>query len=269
MEKFTLTVFFTLSGLGAASGLVYQKNSLYIIADNASFLYQYKIKSKQLTQHKLIENAQNNTPKKEKLDLEAITKKGDELHIFGSGSKKNRSQKFVFNTKTQIVQSIDQSELYKKIVKETSISSSELNLEGALYFNQNLIVFQRGNGEKSQNGVIKITPKQKINYTPINLPKIKNVATTFTDAILVQDKIYFLASAEASNSTYNDGEVLGSIFGVLNAKTFQVEKTILVSTTQKFEGITFYKKTKHSIQFLLCQDNDTNHLESVIYLLEV
>jgi hypothetical protein len=43
------------------------------------------------------------------------------------------------------------------------------------------------------------------------LPKWK-VRTCFTDAVLVE-KIYFLATAENIASTYDDGQILGSLIG--------------------------------------------------------
>ena len=54
-------------------------------------------------------------------------------------------------------------------------------------------------------------PEQPQGFVTVKLPKISNVEFTFTDAILVDNFIYFLASAEDTISTYEDGEVLGSI----------------------------------------------------------
>ncbi|MCU0439559.1 MAG: hypothetical protein MUC49_16830 [Raineya sp.] len=269
MEKFTLQIFLTLSGFSAASGLVYHKDNLFVIADNSGFLYQYKLKTNLLTHHPLITNPQHFTPKQDKLDLEAITRKGNALHIFSSGSKKNRCQKFIFNLNSKETQNTDLTNLYEKIIKETKISEEELNLEGALYYRKSLFLFQRGNGQKAKNGIIKVTPSEKISFIQIDLLKINNVSASFTDAILVEDKIYFLASAEDSQSTYLDGKVLGSIFGILNTKTFEIEKTIQITTHQKFEGLTFYKKENDKMQFLLCEDNDTEQLETTIYKLEI
>ncbi|KOY88264.1 hypothetical protein AD998_17070 [bacterium 336/3] len=269
MEKFTLQVFLTLTGFSAASGLVYYKQNLFVIADNSGFLYQYEMKTKKITHHALTENPQHFTPKQDKLDFEAITKKGNELHIFGSGSKRNRCQKFVFDLNSNETQNFDLTTLYDKITKDTKISEEELNIEGALYYKKNLFLFQRGNGKEAKNGIIKVTSSQKISFKQIDLPKINNVSASFTDAILVKDKIYFLASAEDSQSTYLDGKVLGSIFGVLNTETFEIEKTIQITTHQKFEGLTFYKKEKDKMQFLLCEDNDTEQLETTIYKLEI
>ena len=101
----------------------------------------------------------------------------------------------------------------------------------------------------------------------IKLPKIKNVEVSFTDAILVDNYIYFLATAEDTISTYEDGEVLGSLIGKMKSDTFEIIDTQTISNTQKFEGITLYENNDKEIQFLLCEDNDTEILESKIYKL--
>ena len=102
---------------------------------------------------------------------------------------------------------------------------------------------------------------------PISLPTLDDIETTFTDAILVGDTIYFLACAENTTSTYEDGEVLGTILGVIHAPTFEIIEVHLLSEHQKFEGITLYKETESEFTFLLCEDNDTEDLEATIYKL--
>jgi DNA-dependent RNA polymerase auxiliary subunit epsilon len=86
---------------------------------------------------------------------------------------------------------------------------------------------------------------------------------------LVDDRIYFLASAEKSASTYLDGEVTGTIVGRLSPETLNVEFTQKISDTIKFEGITLYKKTSDSLEFLLCEDSDSEQEESKIYKLSL
>uniref|UniRef100_UPI0040498D8C DUF6929 family protein n=1 Tax=Flavobacterium sp. TaxID=239 RepID=UPI0040498D8C len=39
----------------------------------------------------------------------------------------------------------------------------------------------------------------------------------------------------------------------------------LLSEHQKFEGITLYKESENEIEFLLCEDTDTESLEAEIY----
>ncbi len=268
MEKFLLTVFFKIAGIGSASGIVYQNNSMYIISDNSGFLYEYDIHSVHLKQHPLINNSTENILKKNKPDFEAIVLKGNELHVFGSGSTEKRNRKLIFDTKTQQTSEVNLGPLYQQIKNETHISDDDLNIEGALYYKDDLYLFQRGNGANSKNGIA-IIKKDTIQFQAVQLPKIKHVEATFTDAILVGDKIYFLAAAEDTTSTYNDGEVLGSIIGCMDITTFKIDYTHQISNNHKFEGLTLFENTKDKIEFLLCEDNDKEDLESNIYKLVV
>ena len=276
MEKFQLTAFLKILGIGAASGIVYTNDSLYIISDNSGFLYEYQLQSNQLSKHPLIENTSENILKKLKPDFESITLKGNKLHIFGSGSTENRNKKIVFNLKNNSYQDYDLSDLYENIKTSISISDDELNIEGAFYYNEDLYLLQRGNGANSKNGIIKInlndnnqsqTNPFEVQFEAVQLPKIKHVETSFTDAILVKNKIYFLACAEDTLLTYDDGEVFGSLFGCMDMATFKIDFTHQISTTHKFEGLTSYQKTESEIIFLLCEDNDSEDLESTIYRL--
>lgn len=276
MEKIELLVFLTLKGIGSASGIVSYNDSLFIISDNSSYLYEYNVREDNLNKIALIENPSENTPKKEKLDLEAITLKEKQLHLFGSGSTEKRNKTISYHFENKKVEQKDISSLYQNIKTKLHISSEELNIEGALFQGKDLLLFQRGNGAASKNGIIKIVNfnyKSNINdnleFIPLQLPKVKNVEFTFTDAILVKDKIYFLAAAEDTNSTYNDGEVLGSIIGIIDSKSFKVEKTIPISDKHKFEGLTLYKSSKKEMEFLLCEDNDTEDLNATIYKLKL
>lgn len=270
MEKFELIVFLTLKGIGATSGLVNTNNSLYLISDSSNYLYEYSFDAKQLNKIPLVENAQDNIPKKQKADFEAITEKDGKLFLFGSGSTENRNKNFSFDVKNRKIEENDLTGLYGRIKKQFSIPDDELNIEGALYADNHLLLFQRGNGANTKNGIVKIGHKLgEMDFTPIQLPKIKHVETSFTDAILVNDKIYFLASAEDTNSTYEDGEVLGSIIGIIDSKTLQLEKTLQISEVHKFEGLTLFKSSEQEIEFLLCEDNDSEELTSFIYKLKI
>lgn len=272
MEKFQLSLLFKIIGIGSASGLVYHDDKLYIISDNSTFLYEYSIPNEKLNKIALVDNAQDNIAKKDKPDFEAIAIKGTDLILLGSGSTENRNMIFNYAIPTGRIQKNNIGGIYQKIKQEFAISDDELNIEGLIMNNDHIYFFQRGNGTEGKNAVIfsKDTPQnQKFEYVPIDLPKIKNLAATFTDAILVEDKIYFLASAEDTESTYLDGEVLGSIIGRMDLKTLKVEFTQQISTTNKFEGLTLYKQSEKKIEFLLCEDTDSELLESNIYKLVI
>ena len=278
MEKFQLTAFLKILGIGAASGIVYTNNSLFVISDNSGFLYQYQLQNNHLSKHPLIENPSENILKKLKPDFESITLKGNELHIFGSGSTRNRNKKIIFNLKNNSTKDYDLSELYKSIKTSIFISDDELNIEGAFYYNEDLHLLQRGNGANSKNGILKIngnindnnqshTKPVEVQFQSVQLPKIKHIETSFTDAVVLENKIYFLACAEDTLSTYDDGDILGSLIGCMDIATFKIDFTHQISNTHKFEGLTLYQKTESEIIFLLCEDNDSENLESTIYKL--
>ena len=271
MEKFQLQLFFQIIGIGSASGLLYHNDILYLISDNSTYLYEYSMNENEINKIALVENPQENIPKKVKPDYESMTLDGNKLLIFGSGSTKNRELLKTYHYSNKKIKEKDLSELYSKLKALFSIQNDELNIEGVFYLNKKFYLFQRGNGKNALNGIF-IVDKDKeieIQFKKIELPKINNIQSSFTDAILVDETIYFLASVENTTSTYDDGEILGTFLGKMKLTDFSIEKTILISDKNKFEGITLYKKTENNLEFLLCEDNDTALLESNIFKLTI
>jgi hypothetical protein len=270
MEKLQLSILFKIIGIGSASGLVYHEEKIYIISDNSNFLYEYVITNQKLNKIALVENAEENIIKKDKSDFESITLKGDDLIILGSGSTEKRNQIFKFDINSKKIKEKSFAEFYNKIKLELEIKENELNIEGLIATDKNIYFFQRGNGGTCKNGIIYAEDEPdnpNFKFIPFELPKIKNIETSFTDAILVENKIYFLAAAEDTTSTYEDGEVLGSIIGIIDFETMRLENHIQISKKNKFEGLTLYKKTATHVELLLCEDNDTDILETDIYSL--
>lgn len=269
MEKFELSNLFTIKGIAAPSGLLYSQNVLFVISDSSQFLYQYDIAKKILLKFPLVKEAKENIIKENKPDLESITQYGNQLIMLGSGSTNQRNTMFTLDLGSDTLQSQDLSILYHKLKNVGSFSDDQLNIEGAIYAHQTMLLFQRGNSKNSRSGIFIVPNHQEdgIRFVPISLPTLDDIETTFTDAILVGDTIYFLACAENTTSTYEDGEVLGTILGVMHAPTFEIIEVHLLSEHQKFEGITLYQETESEFTFLLCEDNDTEDLEATIYKL--
>ena len=273
MEKFTLELLFQIIGIGSASGLICKDNSLLIIGDNSGFLYEYQMDSKNLKRHPLLENPIENTLKKDKADFEAITQFGDSIYIFGSGSTEKRNKMIQVNaTDKKIIATNDLTDLYAVMQNFGEIKPEDFNLEGAIYNGESWFLLNRGNGSSNKNVLFTIEGKNLTNDFAIlsndyKLPKIKGVRSSFTDAILVDNSIYFLATVEDTESTYDDGEVLGSLIGSINLKTMKIDFTQKISSTHKFEGLTLYANSKEKIEFLLCEDKDTEVLETDIYKL--
>lgn len=271
MQNFQLTEFLNIKGISAASGLIYHDNVLFIISDNSSYLYQYVIDKDVVLKFPLVKDPQENIAKEEKLDLEAMTRFGNQLFIFGSGSTDKRNTMFSLDLTSDKLQTNDLSQLYTFLKQVANLETDELNIEGAICVNKSMLLFQRGNGQNSKNGIFIVPDNQEnpIHFHPIELPFIDHVQTSFTDAILVDEHIYFLASAEDTQSTYEDGEVLGSIIGKLNLRSFELEDAVIISETNKFEGISLYQNNENEIKFLLCEDTDSEELSSEIYELTI
>jgi len=277
MKKFTLEVLFQIIGIGSASGLVYKNNSLFIVSDNASVLYEYNIENKNLDRHPLLENnpetPTENIPKKQKPDFEAITSFGEDCYIFGSGSTENRKKMIHFDAnKRQKISETDVSALYDVMQSFGEITPEDFNIEGAVYTGEEWFLFNRGNGKASKNGVFTIGGKNlseefSVLYNSYKLPKIKKVQSSFTDAVRVGNKIYFLATVEDTKSTYEDGTVLGTFIGRLDIKKMKIDFTQKISDSHKFEGLTIYKESSKEIEFLLCEDKDNDDLKSDIFRL--
>ncbi|WP_293872457.1 hypothetical protein [Flavobacterium sp.] len=270
MKKFELSAFVEVQGIGATSGLVYLNNLLYIVSDNSTFLYQYTISDNRLFKIKLFENSQESIVKKDKADFEVLTFFDNKLYLFGSGSTKNRNRSVIYSIENKSIKEKDLTKIYKKLTDKISIDDCELNIEGVIITPEITYFFQRGNSINAPNGVFCYEREnQSVTFNLITLPKVNEIEATFTDAILIEETIYFLAAAENTNSAYDDGEIMGSFIGTINLTTLKLIDCIQISAKNKFEGLTLYKKTATEIELLFCEDNDQEELASTIYLLKI
>ncbi|MDV6169822.1 hypothetical protein R1T16_15400 [Flavobacterium sp. DG1-102-2] len=277
MQKFQLEVLFHIIGIGSASGLFFNGTSIYVVSDNSHLLYEYSLIDKKLEKINLAPQDYTgqleNVPKKEKRDFEAIAALGDDLYLFGSGSTEKRNTILHVDSQSKkVFPAIDATDLYLSMQEFGEINKENFNIEAAVNAGSTWYLFNRGNGPKKQNGVF--TLEGDINETSfqfifneVKLPKINGFQSSFTDAVLIDDKLYFLAAAEKTTSTYKDGEVAGTLIGRMDTESMEVEWTQVISQKNKFEGITLYKKNDKSLEFLLSEDTDSDATASDIYKL--
>jgi len=267
-----LDVFATIKGIHAASGLFLKGDLLYVIGDNSSLLYEYNIRDKQLNKFPLLGNfpKSENIPKTDKPDFEAVFAHENSLYVLGSGSTPQRNQMIEYRLDTRLVIAHDLSQLYTAMKSAHAIADEDLNIEGAIYTGSQWYLFNRGNGSSAKNGIFIIKgadlPTAKnADFIAISLPKENKVRASFTDAVLYQNQIYFLAAAEDTTSTYNDGKIVGSYIGGIDLATLKLKTFKKIAEDKKFEGLTFLDKKGSQLEFLICEDSDSESSSTVIY----
>jgi len=274
MHSVHLEIFREIQGIGSASGIIYRPNLLYIIGDNSGFLNEYNIKDHKLRKIQILSGDKvqglENISKARKPDFEVLCQYADQFYILGSGSTAKRNSLIEFEPKSGRIIRKDLTDTYRKMKAIANLDDDNLNIEGAVFTGKDWVLFNRGNGSDGKNGTFRISHDDlaeatKIEFKPIRLPNIKHVESTFTDAVMVNDAIFFISTAEDTKSTYADGEILGSFIGSIDLKSLTLNFSHRISGSHKFEGISLYQKTSSGVEFLLCEDRDTAELKTVIY----
>lgn len=276
MHSVHLEIFREIQGIGSASGMIYQPNLLYIIGDNSGFLNEYHLKNNKLRKIQILSGDKfqslENIAKVQKPDFEVLCQYADQFYMLGSGSTAKRNSLIAFEPKSGRIVLKDLTETYRQMKAIANVDDDNLNIEGAVFTGKHWILFNRGNGSDGKNGLFQIfnadlANATKIEFKPFRLPNINHVESTFTDAVMVNDTIFFISTAEDTKSTYADGEILGSFIGSIDLKSLKLNFSHRISGSHKFEGISLYQETNSGVEFLLCEDRDTAELKTVIYKL--
>lgn len=237
--------------LSAASGLVQNGQHLWVVADDALTLQRYDLAGNWLSELPLLPGslpADEKMRKKRKPDFEALLALPDgALLALGSGSKAQRRRACC--VRGEAVQVIDLAPLYHVLGEQFE----ELNIEGAVIHGEHLILAQRGNGAGGQNALVFLELAQALadlakgclsaaalsHHLPVNLGKLQDVPLGLTDLCIGPDqKLYFSAAAEATDSSYLDGQCMGSMLGRFTAH-FAVEWLKPLAPVVKIEGLAF------------------------------
>jgi len=276
MKRYLLSTWLKISGIVAASGLAYENDQLMLVSDNGNALYHYFINNDSLAKYSFDDNTVTDLMEKEvKYDLESFTIVDNTWYAFGSGSTEKRNTGFMFNKFSKYSTPIDLTNLYADMKSFAELSEDDFNIEAATTYNDDWIFLNRGNGPKNANYLFivqgkNLTDEFNLFYFDFTLPTINNVQAGFSDAVTVNNTLYFIATAEDELSTYKDGAVKGSMFGAIDLKKMKILFTQKISDHNKFEGITILEQGNKSITFALCEDNDdAKNTQSIIYKLHV
>ena len=257
--QLTVTETRPLANIPSGSGLQKAGNNYYVIGDDAPFLYCLDSSFKVTSKIPLLDTlpfAAGRILKGEKPDFEAVELIGEnEIVIFGSGSKSPQRDLFirVLLADSPRVERYSLTAFYKHLKGLPAFQNSELNIEAAAHHNNQLFLFNRKPGilirlEYSAflNYLKGNAPLPELQVTPFSLPKIGGVESGFSGATVLpaESKIIFTATAEATTNAYDDGEILGSIVGLINltngaiANTFEYTLISTEGNPLKVESVT-------------------------------
>lgn len=222
--------------------------------------------------------------KRFKLDLEACTTvptpDGDLFLAFGSGSTAQREQILMVQASNPSNPTLKQaSALYAQLRACTPFSGSELNIEGAIFREGQLRLFNRGNG-KPDNNLLPVNttvgldwdsfleyldtpehhqPPALQNICQYDLGNLHGLNLSFTDATVTPKSILFSAAAEDSPDVTSDGRVTGSVFGIFDANPRWIELRTPDGSlfTGKVEGICAFRNEENRLWIVIDADAPT------------
>lgn len=241
----------------AGSALVVWRDRLAVIQDDASFValidrrtggvqgLPFPATSRPPVRQ--FDDARGN--KKKKLDLEAAFVVGDRLVAMGSGSSPLR-ERFVVIEPDERFMVREMPALYAAL---REVFAGELNVEGAVVDEGDLLLFQRGNGVGARNQTARVALAPLLAAAAGARPVVRDVTSwelpdrlTFTDATRGPDgTIWFLACAEDSPDATRDGPVSAVALGRLapdhrgSAEVWLVRDETGAPLLEKTEGLAF------------------------------
>ncbi|TIH10193.1 DUF6929 family protein [Pseudomonas leptonychotis] len=261
--------------LSAASALVCQGQSLWLLADDALVLQRYSLSGDWQAEQILLPgtlpvDAKQRKPLKP--DFEALLSLPDDrLLALGSGSTERRCRGCLVEADS--VRVIDLSPLYQALAGHFQ----ELNIEGGVVCRGQLLLAQRGNGRGRENAVVLLDLSRVLRdlengqlsaallqIVPLQLPELDGVPLSLTDlSVAPSGALYFSATAEATESSYLDGACVGSVLGCLDEHLAIVELTLLRPAV-KIEGLAFQADGRP----LLVADADDPAVASPLFTLD-
>ncbi|HYX36277.1 MAG TPA: hypothetical protein VE954_24500 [Oligoflexus sp.] len=277
--------------LSSASGLVQAHGRLYVVSDDEISLGVFPLTMGQpgfllpIWEGRLPEKKDER--KKLKPDLESLvlldTKmwaSGGSLLVIPSGSKPNRQEGALLHfSESGLLQGKPQPIHFSPLYQHLQKQFPDLNIEGATVSGSTFKILQRGNGQSSRNAVInldfssvlqglgshqQISPDTIISIKHIDLGTLHGVPLGFTDAASpAPNQTWFLAAAEDSESTYHDGQNMGTAIGCLDPNDQLIFMTEL-PTAIKFEGL-LIPRTGDARTFYVVSDADDPELPSELY----
>lgn len=250
--------------VAAASGVVRRAEYVYVVGDDELFLAVFDAASDEPGQLRRVLSGElpstKEERKKHKPDLEVLTVLPPfESHPYGallglgSGSTPKRDRGFAWGLGADGSLEGDPAELdLSPLYTLLRTHLEALNVEGAAVMGDELWLLQRGNSAEGANVVVALELAEvldsllrdrtlaapELRHTlAFDLGELNGQPLTFSDASPLDDELLvFTASAEASESTYEDGEILGSVVGTID-RGGEVHRLRTIDRRHKVEGV--------------------------------
>ena len=260
----------------AASGLVCQGDSLWLVADDELSLQRYNLSGVWQAELALLPGelpAEPKARKRLKADFEALLLLPDgALLALGSGSTRRRRRGCL--VRAGVVRVIDLAPLYQALAERFQ----ELNIEGAVVHDGQLLLAQRGNGSGGENALVFLDLQQALrdldngqlsaaalsHILPVRLGDLHGLPLSLTDLCLSPcGQLYFSAAAEGGGSSYLDGDCAGSVLGCFD-QDFNILRMTQLTPRVKVEGLGFQADGR----LLLVADADDPTIASPLFALD-
>ena len=288
----------------AGSGLARVPGGIALVQDDANFLAVVDPHSAQARAIPLpagedgarqFDTVRGN--KANKLDLEACVAAnvgGETLFVaFGSGSTRRREGIVLvggWGAPDPVVALVQAPGLYERLRGESAFAGTALNLEGAVLVGDRLLLSARGNGRADGEHVpaaatctldwpallrylqapLSATPPAPQDVVRYDLGSLEGVRLGFTDAAHWGDAFLFSAAAEASVDEVEDGDVAGSVLGIIDGQGATRWTTVTDAAgapfTGKVEGLLAPHDGEHLYAVVDSDDPDTPSLLCTVRL---
>lgn len=256
--------------LSAASGLVVLDGLAWVVADHQLALHGYPLDGAgrpcSIALDPAMAVAGFALPKKIKPDLEVLFDAGDgRLVALGSGSRPNRCRGFSIDYAGGTVDTIDLWPSYES----PRLRSAPLNVEGAVRLGDALILAHRGLSAADPSRILVFDAQACLvahrdrwpasalrSIITVDLGTLDGVPPGVTDlALHPRLGLHYLAVAERTEDAYADGEVVGTVFGRLDAE-FRPTTLGRLRPDHKCEGLAWWKADAAAEHWLGVTDAD-------------
>jgi len=175
--------------------------------------------------------------KKLKPDFEALLclkEDSDKILLIPSGSKPNRTMGLEFNLKLNQFSQKSLTDLYLNFSKVLT----QINIEGTTLYQDSYIFLNRGVGTELSSLVVVDAKTFRIELVKtIDFGAISGCPFHGSEMCIFKGKLFTVAVAEATENTYDDGEIMGSALFQICLSHFEILNQWMFDLPVKIEGL--------------------------------